>query len=161
MNTSSMTLQSFQTTLLALGMTLSLGCDSTDSDESPPVEDLAAALELSPNQDLVELEGSDAIAFEAVESDEPFDIKAEAQSFGANCTLLRPAAWFGPNITCAEYYSAPGGPPQYYPMNDGDSFITEAGHTTPAGGSGSARIRCNNGTISIQSLGCFGGGNPK
>ncbi|MEM9460333.1 MAG: hypothetical protein AAGF11_39545 [Myxococcota bacterium] len=135
-------------------MTLSLGCDPTDSDELRKVEDLGAALELSPNQDLVDIEGSDAVAFDSIES---FDIKAETQPLESGCTLLRPASWYGPGITCAEYFKAPGGLLDTLPMSNGQSFITNAGYTFPGPGTGHARISCNNGNISIQALSCQGG----
>lgn len=140
---------------LALGLILPFGCDIDNDVEREGIEQSVAALELSPNQDLVESEDSDAVAFEAIESSD--DLVDDAQPLESGCTLLRPAGWSGPGIHCAEYFLPPGGTPGTLPMSNGQSFITGAGYTFPAPGYGFARISCNNGSISIESLSCTSG----
>lgn len=148
-----------KTTLLAMAMAMPLGCDSGEPDGSDGLEQSIAALELSPNQDLVELEEDEAVAFEAIDGiDEIDEFRADidAQAAGS-CTLLRPAGWSKPGHSCAEYYLPSGGQAGQLPMSNGETFITHAGYVFPGPGTGHARISCNNGNISIQSLSCQGG----
>jgi len=153
MNTSRTIRNPLLTTLFGLAMALPLGCDPSEGPEG--IDEDVAALELSPSQDLVELEEADAVAFDAIE---PFDLEAEVQTFGAGCTLLRPAGWHKSGTNCVEYYKAPGSPPDQLPMSDGQSFITHSGYTGGGLGTGSALISCNDGSISIQAISCSGGG---
>jgi hypothetical protein len=132
-------------------MMLPLGCDTTESGGREGFADHEAALELSPSQDLVD--DPDIVAFEAVDS---FDIEADVQALGSGCTLLRPAAWSGNGTTCVEYYHNPALPPDTLPMYDSQSFITESTYL----GTGSARITCTDGVITIQKLSCYSDGSP-
>ena len=159
MNTSRITYPSLHTILFGLTMAMPLGCDPSEGSGPDRLEEHAAELELSPSQDLVEVEDADALAFDAVE---PFDLEAEVvdaevEAAGDGCTLLRPAAWYGSGVTCVEYYKAPGSPADLLPMSDGQSFITYSGLSGPGLGTGSARITCNDGAISIQKLSCSAG----
>lgn len=155
MNTSRTTHHPLQTILFGLAVALPLGCDPSEGPEPEGLELQAAALELSPSQDLVELDEAEAVAFDAVDS---FDLEADVQAFGAGCTLLRPAGWHGVGVSCVEYYKAPGSPPDLLSMSDGQSFITHSGYSGPGIGTGSARISCDDGVISIQAISCVGGG---
>lgn len=148
--------QPLHATLLALAMTLSLGCDTTQSAGLEDLEDLEAVLELSPTQDLVEVEDLGLVAFDGLDLSEAAD---EPQAFGSGCTLLRPAAWYG-SVMCVEYQLPAGLPGALHPMDDGESFITYSDNSGGGFGIGHARISCNDGTISIETLSCFNGEIP-
>lgn len=145
-----------QMTLFGLVLALPLGCDPSEAPGPDGLADVVAALELSPSQDLLELEEADAVAFDA----EPFDLEAEvgAQASGAGCTLLRPVGWHKSGTNCVEYYKAPGSPPDQLPMSHGQSFTAYSGYSGGGLGTGSAQVSCNNGSISIQAISCVPGG---
>lgn len=137
-------------TLLALAVLLPLGCDTEDTDDAEGREAHVVALELSPSQDLVD--DPDVSAFEGIDAIDDLEIETDTQ-FGAGCTLLRPAAWYGPGATCVEYFLPHGSPPGMLPMADGQTFLTDSTYL----GTGTARITCTNGAIKIKALSCYEG----
>jgi hypothetical protein len=154
-----------QVTLFALALPSPLGCSPAELGEKKQPESLEVVRASGSNQTSIELADVEAEAFAVADGskvdslDAPDALGAEPNAVASGgCTLLRPAGWTRRGVSCAEYYSPVGAPPDTLPMSNGESFIASAGYTFPSGGYGEARISCTNGHISIQPLSCFAGG---
>lgn len=83
------------------------------------------------------------------------ELGSVSQALASGCTLLRPLGWSGRGVYCVEKPNTP------LQMAHGQVYYAYSGVSGPLFGFGEARVRCNDGRISVEYSVCFPGGGER